>query len=77
MTMERLDRVASRFRPAYRDATFSPKHCVSTPFASKPMRSYLLIPMLAWTIPAAAGAQGRPTLTPADYGKWETLGAAS
>ncbi|MBC7897196.1 MAG: prolyl oligopeptidase family serine peptidase, partial [Cytophagaceae bacterium] len=33
--------------------------------------------MLAWTIPAAAGAQGRPTLTPADYGKWETLGAAS
>lgn len=41
------------------------------------MRRYLLVPILVCTLPLTAHAQGRPTLTPADYGKWETLGAAA
>ncbi|HUH13293.1 MAG TPA: prolyl oligopeptidase family serine peptidase [Longimicrobiales bacterium] len=33
--------------------------------------------LLALALPTAASAQQKPTLTPADYGRWEQLGAAT
>lgn len=41
------------------------------------MRRFLLVPILACVLPAASQGQARPTVTAADYGKWETLGAAA
>jgi hypothetical protein len=41
------------------------------------MRHFTLLPVLVCFLPVAAAAQGRPTVTPADYGKWESLGAAA
>ena len=42
------------------------------------MRSRLIIsPLLIFSMAIAGLAQTKPRLTPADYGKWETLGATN
>src|SRR5688572_9960400 len=40
-------------------------------------RKSIILPALIFSLAIAGLAQTRPRLTPADYGKWETLGATS